>query len=1018
MTVENRTNEAKDIYERESIEVDDTFSITFPFLEDESNIKVLIRKSDNTRTYLTLGTDYELTDTKDGIKMLTAYNDIKRICIYRAIPLEQSRDFDSPTVFADVTESALDKLTMLEQDRLAAKKRYVRISDDDERDTSSLVLKYAPLRANSLLYQTSDGTIGTGTLENSGSIFKALRQPQGEKADQSFVISEEDRAGNILAFNDNASVEFIPKYTAGDNVQISDQNVISATDTTYTAGENVQISGTTISATDTTYTAGANIDINLSWQTKSTTHRSVCYGNSQIVGVSYMYVSEDVAIQEQYLSFCSYWTGKKNDSWKSISLGNYPFQLVGYGNGRFVALPIVPRSSLSNTYRAAYWYETDTTPNVGITTIPVRASWTSICYGEINGVASFVAVATDAAIYGSGARWTSVTIPSGEWKCVCYGDGKFVAITTTTAAYWMGEGNWNSIDLAGTSSNWNSICYGNGKFVAVSSDGVVAWWSGNENDTWQEIENVPTDNFYSIYFSNNAFIILGKKYVYSWDGETNNEWGIISAAPSTTYGVIHYWKNEYFIFRTRQHILYTTEIFSISATDTTYTPGDNVQISDQNVISATDTTYTAGTNINITNNVISATDTTYTAGDNVDITNNVISATDTTYTAGDNVDITNNVISATDTTYTAGANVDITNNVISATDTTYTAGDNVDITNNVISATDTTYTAGTNVQISGQNVISATDTTYTAGTNINITNNVISATDTTYTAGNNVTINSDNSIDKTDTTYTAGSNITITNNVISATAPAISYTAGKNIIIENGVISVDIFGAKVADVTSWTQCEMSSSLSGWVSVCYGNDKFVAIVYQSRYGAYSTDGINWTQCDLGTSRSWTSVCYGNGKFVAVATTTPSGAYSTDGINWTQCDLGATRYWRSVCYGNGKFVAVVGGSQSTSQYGAYSTDGINWTQCTLGATRYWRSVCYGNGRFVAVAYDSRYGAYSTDGMNWTQCNLSTSLRYWYSVCYGNGRFVAVAYDSQYGAYSGERTLGELIQEKIGG
>ena len=37
-------------------------------------------------------------------------------------------------------------------------------------------------------------------------------------------------------------------YTAGDNVQISDQNVISATDTVYTAGSNIQINGTTISA--------------------------------------------------------------------------------------------------------------------------------------------------------------------------------------------------------------------------------------------------------------------------------------------------------------------------------------------------------------------------------------------------------------------------------------------------------------------------------------------------------------------------------------------------------------------------------------------------------------------------------------------------------------------------------------------------------------------------------------------------------------------------------------------------
>lgn len=51
-------------------------------------------------------------------------------------------------------------------------------------------------------------------------------------------------------------------YTAGDNIQISAQNVISATDTTYTAGDNVHISAqNVISSDNTTYTAGSNVQI-------------------------------------------------------------------------------------------------------------------------------------------------------------------------------------------------------------------------------------------------------------------------------------------------------------------------------------------------------------------------------------------------------------------------------------------------------------------------------------------------------------------------------------------------------------------------------------------------------------------------------------------------------------------------------------------------------------------------------------------------------------------------------------
>lgn len=55
-------------------------------------------------------------------------------------------------------------------------------------------------------------------------------------------------------------------------------------------------------------------------------------------------------------------------------------------------------------------------------------------------------------------------------------------------------------------------------------------------------------------------------------------------------------------------------------------PGNNISISNDNVISSVDTIYTAGNNITITNeNVINAVDTIYGAGDGISISNNVIS---------------------------------------------------------------------------------------------------------------------------------------------------------------------------------------------------------------------------------------------------------------------------------------------------------------------------------------------------------------------------------------------------------
>ena len=191
------------------------------------------------------------------------------------------------------------------------------------------------------------------------------------------------------------------------------------------------------------------------------------------------------------------------------------------------------------------------------------------------------------------------------------------------------------------------------------------------------------------------------------------------------------------------------------------------------------------------------------------------------------------------------------------------------------------------------------------------------------------------------------------------------------------------------DGISWIEGNMSGS-QNWQSVCYGNGKYVAVVYNSNIMAYSTDGINWTEGNMPSSQNWYSVCYGNGKFVAVAQNTNVIAYSTNGINWTEGNMLNDQYlWRPVCYGNDKFVAI----SNTSNIMAYSTDGINWTQGNMPSSKYWQSVCYGNGKYVAVAQNSTTMAYSTDGISWTQGTMP-SIRNWWSVCYGNGKFVVVA------------------------
>ena len=199
---------------------------------------------------------------------------------------------------------------------------------------------------------------------------------------------------------------------------------------------------------------------------------------------------------------------------------------------------------------------------------------------------------------------------------------------------------------------------------------------------------------------------------------------------------------------------------------------------------------------------------------------------------------------------------------------------------------------------------------------------------------------------------------------------------------------------------TWSQGTMPSNQQ-WRSVCYGNDKFIAVAYNSNTMAYSTDGISWTQGNMPSNQQWTLVCYGNGKFVAVAQSTNNIAYSTDGISWTEGHMPSDQNWYSVCYGNDKFVAVAGSIRITNIM-AYSTDGISWTRGNMPSSQDWSSVCYGNGKFVAVAYNSNIMAYSFDGISWTQSNMPSSQD-WSSVCYGNDKFVAVAYNTNTMAYS---------------
>lgn len=180
---------------------------------------------------------------------------------------------------------------------------------------------------------------------------------------------------------------------------------------------------------------------------------------------------------------------------------------------------------------------------------------------------------------------------------------------------------------------------------------------------------------------------------------------------------------------------------------------------------------------------------------------------------------------------------------------------------------------------------------------------------------------------------------------------------------------------------NWTRIEPVPALA-WVSVCFGNNEFVAVDSRSNNPSkymVSPDGLMWTERLTGTSSEpWTSMCFGNGVLVAVSSngrvmyknnTDTVWTINTNPLNTNPNSLRLT----DVCFGNNKFVAVSSNILSPPQT-IYSSDGITWTNGFTGLPIYtWTSVCNGAERFVAVGHSNTpqrfQSMYSDDGIHWT-------------------------------------------------
>ena len=197
---------------------------------------------------------------------------------------------------------------------------------------------------------------------------------------------------------------------------------------------------------------------------------------------------------------------------------------------KFIDMPDLPdnlvteeflEDNLANVaFSGNYWdlYNTpDLSNNIQLskTILPVNGyEWRSICYG--NG--KFVAVAS--AGYGAqsgciiysvnGKSWSRAQLPvTAKWTSVCYGNGKFVAISRSnnkTVAYSTDGINWESAELSAT-ANWWSVCYGNNKFIAIAYNSNIANYS-TDGINWTQSELPTTSTWQSVCYGDDKFVAI------------------------------------------------------------------------------------------------------------------------------------------------------------------------------------------------------------------------------------------------------------------------------------------------------------------------------------------------------------------------------------------------------------------------------------------------------------------------------------------------------------------------------
>ena len=132
------------------------------------------------------------------------------------------------------------------------------------------------------------------------------------------------------------------------------------------------------------------------------------------------------------------------------------------------------------------------------------------------------------------------TTPSSEWRGIAYGNGLFIAVSSTgTNRVMKSTDGVNWTQIAVVANGWHSVAFGNGLFVAVAYSGINRVMYSADGTTWTTIA-VEANEWRSITFGNGVFIAVAStgtnRVMRSTDGIT---WTPVLVDASTWWSITY-----------------------------------------------------------------------------------------------------------------------------------------------------------------------------------------------------------------------------------------------------------------------------------------------------------------------------------------------------------------------------------------------------------------------------------------------------------------------------------------------